>query len=93
LLDCNTGLVQAGFRGTCKCNLYKKLLRSLQGGYVDEAENDGDVYTREEMLEFLWDFASCMQDWNEFAKEKDLPYVKEVDEIEEDPCWFDDIDD
>ena len=29
-------------------------------GYIDEAEKDGDVYTREEMLEFLWDFASCM---------------------------------
>ena len=33
------------------------------------------------------------QDWNKFAKEKDLPYTREVDEIEEDPCWFDDIDD
>lgn len=66
---------------------------ACKGSYVDEAENDGDVYTKEEMLEFLWDFAGCMQDWNKFAKEKDLPYTREVDEIEEDPCWFDDIDD
>lgn len=53
-------------------------------GYIDEVEGDG-VYTREELLEILWDFASCMWDWNEFAKRKDLPYVREVDEIEEAP--------
>lgn len=93
MLDCNARLVQAGFCCTCKCNLYKSHFTACKEGYIDEAEEDGDVYTREEMLEFLWDFASCMRDWNEFAKEKDLPYVREVDEVEEDPCWFDDIDD
>lgn len=65
---------------------------TCEGGYIDEVEDDG-VYTKEEMLEILWDFASCMSDWNGFAKKNDLPFVKEVDEIEEDPCWFDDIDD
>lgn len=56
----------------------KSYFVACEGGYVDKEENDGDVYTKEEMLEFLWDFASCMQDWNKFAKEKICPIQEKL---------------
>lgn len=51
---------------------------ACEGGYTDIIIKDG-VYTLEEIVEFLWDFASFVYDWNSYAKEHNFPIVKETD--------------
>lgn len=46
---------------------------ACEGGYVDEAENDGDVYTKEEMLEFLWDLLAAFRIGTNLQKKKTCP--------------------
>ena len=51
---------------------------ACKGGYTDTIMEDG-VYTREEILELLWDFASFVYDWNSYAEKHDFPTVKEAE--------------
>lgn len=51
---------------------------ACNGGYTDTIMNDG-IYTKEEIQELLWDFASFIHDWNSYAEKHEFPIVVEVE--------------
>lgn len=56
----------------------QSLFVACEGGYTDTIIKDG-IYTLEEIMEFLWDFASFVYDWNNYAEKCGYPVVVEVE--------------